>query len=129
MLGAKNGQEGKKVRARAVPACRKLTVAIISKAQKRSTVMKVLSRTRSSRVTEDQVMGRTVMDSKGLSPPEGDQLNLLGDELNLREGVGGLETHQAALLSPTGIVQAHLVSDDFDFIQNVIRRDDLKEVH
>ena len=101
MLGAKNGQEGKKVRARAVPACRKLTVAIISKAQKRSTVMKVLSRTRSSRVTGDQVMGRTVMDSKGLTPP--DQLNLLGDELNLREGVGGLETHQAALLSPTGI--------------------------
>ena len=75
--------------------------------------MKVLSRTRSSRVTEDQVMGRTVMDSKGLSPPEGDQLNLLGDELNLREGVGGLETHQAALLSPTGINRPNQISTHF----------------
>ena len=53
------------------------------------------------------------MDSKGLSPPKGNQLNLLGDELNLREGVGGLETHQAALLSPTGINRPNQILNPF----------------
>ena len=59
------------------------------------------------------------MDSKGLSPPKGDQLNLLGDELNPREGVGGLETHQAALLSPTGLNRPNQILTHFKPVNSI----------